>query len=40
MKLNIVPKSLWKASATNNSTNDLDLTNVPKIQKPKLEVKN
>jgi hypothetical protein len=39
MRLNIVPKSLWKASATNNSTNDLGLTNVPKIQKTQIRSK-
>jgi hypothetical protein len=38
MRLNIIPKSSWKALATNDSTNDLDPINVSKI-KPKLGVK-
>jgi hypothetical protein len=32
-------KYSWKASTTNNSTNDVDPTNAPKTQKPELEVK-
>jgi hypothetical protein len=40
MRLNIVPKSLWKALITKNLMNDLDLINVPQIWKPKLSIKN
>jgi hypothetical protein len=32
-KLNIVPRSSWKTSTINDSTNDVDPTNAPKIQK-------
>ncbi len=38
-KLDIVSKSSWWGSITNDSMIDLDPTSVPKIQKPKLRVK-
>jgi hypothetical protein len=36
----IVLKSSWRALTTNDSTNDVDPTNAPKIQKPKARIKN
>ncbi len=38
-RLNIVPRSSWKTSTINDSTNDLDPTSVPKIWKLKLGVR-
>jgi hypothetical protein len=36
--LNIIPRSSWKTLAINDSTNDLNRINAPKIQKPKLGI--
>jgi hypothetical protein len=38
-RLNIVLRSSWRASTTNDSTNDVDPTDVPKLQKPKSWIK-
>jgi len=34
-RLDIIPRSSWKTSTINDSTNDVDPINVPKIRKPK-----
>jgi len=35
----IIPRSSWRDLTTNDSTNDLDPTDAPKIQKPESRVR-
>ncbi len=38
-RLDIVPRSSWKPLTTNDSTNDVDPIDAPKIQKLELRIK-